>query len=49
MGENVFLAGGCREVLEIKDEVGSIDGFGEGSIRAMLVWCKNMAWDWSRI
>ena len=38
VGVKVFLTGCCREeVLVIKDEVGSVDGFG-----AMLgVWCTN--------
>ena len=43
----VFLAGGCREVLLIKDEVGSVDGFGREATLGVL--CKNTAWEGSRV
>ena len=40
VGVNIFLKGGCREeVLVIKDEVGSIDGFGEEAQERYLAFC----------
>ena len=43
MGVKVFLVEDCREkVLVIKDEVGSVDGFGEAQERRLIdvgMWC----------
>ena len=45
----VFLVEDCREeVLLVKDEVRSVDGFG-GIVQEKLDWCKNTAWKGSKV
>ena len=43
LGVKVFLAGRCKEeVLVIKDEVGSVDGFGGEAQKQCFVFCTQI-------